>query len=496
MHIMHLKEFAGKTSRLKYTDADKMKYFSCRIQNLCEMILRDCCIELEDSAEGMEKAASSTNHVGYLEFRQLIPNDIGRQCQQICSSSEESILKTFLAIVPYLIQTIKKIFVERISEVQNGLRGLPEDMLERFVSNVRDVEQNNTSYGIRKLLCVVCDILEQLCLYNCGKQPTAAIKRWGKHLAFLDILEFLEPFFQHCPQDVRLHKRLELFSGCQRDIASGRTDMANELLMCGFSNVSRSLIDFAKFDPLKLVRFELTDSTNSPVSCHCENVKYDRDCETFSQQFDVKKESEDEIQLHAIARVHVNGKICKKGAFQSVMMLNASGEEAFDRCRTPFVEVTVLKLKDNNFKNLQVVLCSTQKEKLSEVLDVLRRELGADLLDLRRPEVTQCPLTIRTVAAKVGAVVNFQLVYKWGMDAVVLDSKDFVTFADFSASCTSVPEVELVGKRNCYFIEFGSSKCSFFGLLLFVCLFVFMGKSPNHGKSLAIHWQSVHIDGI
>ena len=462
MHIMHLKEFAVKISCLECKSVDLMKHFSRKIHILCKTILRDCCIELEDSAEGVEAAASSTDHVGYLEIRRPVPDNIGRKYQQIYSSSEESIIKTFLAIVPYLIQNIKEIFVdERISEVQNGLKGLPEEILERFVSIVRNVERDNTRNGIGQLLCVVCDILEQLCLDNCGKKPTTYIKRLGKHLAILPILDLLEPFFQHCRQDVRLHRRLELFLGYQRDVTSGRVDIADDALMRDFSNVSLSLIHFAKFDPSKLVRFELTDPTNCPVTCHREKVKYDGHRDTFSQQFNVKKESDDELQLHAIACVHVDGRICKKGAFQSIMMLNASGEEAFERCRLHFIEITVRKLKDYDLKNLRVVLCSTEKEKLSELLGVLKRELGANLLHLRRPEVTQCSLTMRTVAAKVGAVVSLRLVYKWGTEAVVLDSKDFVTPADF------------VGKTNCYCDDFGSSKRSFLlVVVVWLCVFI------------------------
>ena len=127
MHVRHLRELATKLSGLQRENAELMKYFSVKIQTLCKMALRDCCMEKENSVEGVERAALSTNPVRHLEIHRAIPKDIAQKYQQVCSSSEESIIKIFLAIVPNLIQNIKEIFVdENISEVQNGLRGLSE----------------------------------------------------------------------------------------------------------------------------------------------------------------------------------------------------------------------------------------------------------------------------------------------------------------------------------------------------------------------------------
>ena len=452
MHVSHLRELATKISGLQFENAELMKYFSVKVQTLCKVVLRDFCMELEGSVEGVERAALSPNPLGYLENHRAIPKDIARKYHQLCSSSEESIIKVFLAIVPNLIQSVKEIFVdENISEAQNGLRGLPEDRLEQFLSNVRDAEKNVRT---RQLVCVVCEILEQLCLENCGKQPTTEIISWGATLAIPSMLSFLKHFFQHHQQGIRLHKRLELFSMRTKDIISDQVGTADEVFMRDFSNVTLSLIHFAKFSPSKVVRFELTGPTNSPVIRDSENndhnVHYDRHHETFSQWFEIRKESEDELRLYANALVHVDGRICKKGAFQSVITINTSAEEAFDACMTHFIDVTAMKLQDDS-ENLRVVLCSTQKEKVSEVLEVLKRKLSEEVSNFMPSEVTQCHLTIRSITSKAETVLSLRLFYKWGSEAVGVDSKDFVSLADSSVGEACTPEVQFVGKMKLYY---------------------------------------------
>ena len=216
------------------------------------------------------------------------------------------------------------------------------------------------------------------------------------------------------------------------------------------ANLTLSLIHFAKFSPSKLVRFELTGSTNSPVTCDRENnndnIHYDRHHETFSQWFEIRKESEDELRLHANALVHVDGRICNKGAFQSVIAICATAEEAFDACMTHFIDVTAMKLKDNDSENLRVVLCSTQKEKVREVLEVLKRKLSEEVVYFRQSEVTQCHLTIRSITSEAETFLSLRLFYKWGSDAVGLDSKDFVSLAVSSVGGACTPEVQFVGK--------------------------------------------------
>ena len=461
--MRHLRDLATKISGLQYANADLTKYFSGKIQTLCKTVLQDCCIELESSGEGIERAASSTNLICYLQMQRRIPNDILRNYQRICSSSAECIIKTFLDILPRLIQTVKEIFFDELfSQVQNGLRGLCEGTMEQFVSNIRDAERNNR---IRQLVCEVCKILEQLCLKNCRQQSTADIKKWGNSLAILSMLDFLRPFFQNFVQDVRLHKRLELFSGHLRDIVSDLVDVTDEDFMRDFSNLSRSLIHFAKFDPSKLVRFDLLDSANSPVTSTRESVEYDKYQETFSQRFHIKNESEDELQLHAVALVHVDAKIRKIGAFQSVILLAASAVDVLDESVSRFDNVTTMRMEGEDSERLQVVLCSTQKEQLSEVLDVLTGKLSKELIDLRQSQITQCHLTMRSVAGREGSVLSFRLIYKWGSEAVFLDSResDFVALADSSANGACIPEVQLVGKTHLliYSLRFGQFNMHF-----------------------------------
>ena len=318
--------------------------------------------------------------------------------------------------------------------------------MEQFLPSLRDAEKNIRN---PKLVCVVCEILERLCLENCGKQPTTEIVRWSETLAIPSMLSFLKLFFQNHEQGIRLDKRLELFSRRLKDIISDQVDTADEVFIRDISNVTLSLIHFAKFSPSKLVRFELTGSTNSPMTCGRENnndnVHYDRHHETFSQCSEIRKESEDELRPHANALVHIDRRICKKGAFQSVITINASAKKAFDACMTHFIDVTAMKLKDNDSEKLRVVLCSTQKEKVREVLEVLKQKVSK-VADFSQSEVTQCHLTMRSIMSEAETVLSLRLFYEWGCNAVGLDSKDFVSLTDSSVGGVCTPEVQFVGK--------------------------------------------------
>ncbi len=448
MHIRNLRELAVKISNLKIENAELMQYFTGKIQTLCKSVLGDCCIELKNSVEDVERAASSEDHVNYLEVHQRISQETASKYQQMCSSSTESIVKNFLGIVPHLIQDIKAIFRDEIvPDVQNGLKGLHNETLEQLVSNVREAERNNK---IRQLVCEVCKILEELCVKNCDSQhSTNLIHKWGSSLGVLPMLDFLKPFFQGCPQDVRLYKRLELFACRIRDIMSDIVEV-DEVFMRDVFDVSSSLIRFAKFDPAKLVRFELTDSTKNSVRCKSEGVKYDSHNDTFSELLFLRKEGEEELLLHAVACVYVKGLPCRIGAFQSVIMLPAFVEAAFDSCmagKIPDVahNVTVTKVEVKDSQKIQVVLCSTQKEKLSMLLDHLKRELR-DMEDWKGSQVTQCPLTMRTFSVKPGTVVYLRLAYKWESEAVLLESEDFVPHANSYAESACTPEVRFEGK--------------------------------------------------
>ena len=456
MHIRHLRELAVKIRELKIEDVDLMRYFTGKIESLCRTILTDCCIQLAKSPEEAERAASSEDHANYLQVYQKISRDTASKYKQMCSSTEESIASTnFLAFVPHLIQDIKVIFRdEMIPEVQNGLRGLPKDTLNRMASHLRDAERESK---IRQLVCEVCKILEELCVNNCDSQhPADLIRKWGRSLGIWSMLEFLKPFFQKSSKDVRLHKRLELFSCCTRDIMSD-VGNADQVSMLGFFDVSFSLIHFAKFDPAKLVRFELTDSTNLPVTSGSE-VLYDCHNDTFSQEFYLQKALEGELLLHAVARVHVEGHVQQIGAFQSVITLPVSQEKTFDAClntcmtRVSFNNIAVAKLEVKETKNIQVALCSTQKLTLVSLLDDLRKEPELQVVDWKGCQVTSCNLTVRTVVhTKPNTVLILRLVYKWKSRAVFLDSKDFVAHADPSAESASIPEVRVKGTFILFF---------------------------------------------
>ena len=216
------------------------------------MVLTDCCIELEKSPQGVERAASSTNHVVYPKVHRLL--HVSECLQQITgSSSAEGITKSFLQIVPDLIQTIKEIFIsEKNSNLQNGLRGLPHE------TNVRAAEKDN---GVLKLIGGLSEVLQRLCLENRGKLHTTEIKKWGSSLAILPMLDFLKPFFQNCPEHVRLHERLELLAGNMKRIFTDSQQFADEVFRRDLTNLSISLIHFAKSksNSSNLVRFELTE---------------------------------------------------------------------------------------------------------------------------------------------------------------------------------------------------------------------------------------------
>lgn len=119
-------------------------------------------------------------------------------------------------------------------------------------------------------------------------------------------------------------------------------------------------------------------------------------------------------------------------------MLAASSKSALKECVTCFHDVTVVMTEVKGSGILRVVFFAAHKEKLLELLDVLRKELREHVVDLNRSEVTQCPLSLRSVTSKTDAVLSLRLVYEWGSEAVFLDSKDFVMS---SPSTSRVPSV-------------------------------------------------------
>ncbi|CAH3160628.1 unnamed protein product [Porites lobata] len=450
MHIRRLRKLATKITGLQVHNTDLVRYFSRKATILCNSVLRDCCLELNQ-----DEAFSSSNNADsfvkqFIENRQPMLEDISTKYKLVCSQSDESRTSIFLAIVPHLMQTIKHIFVDHKKLVpHSGLNGLHEENVDQFLTSVLNARQNNR---FRDLVYVECQILEKLCMKNHSKKPVAEITKWSKSLAIEQMLNFLERFFKHCLHDIRLHKRLGLFSYRLRDTLLTDDKEVDEDYMQDFANVLLSLVDFAKFHPSKLVRFELVDSkssTLSSTSSDVENLVHDEYDDTYSQTFSIKKVSEDELQLGAAACVHIDGSICKKGAFQSVIMLNRSGMDEFNRCMSRFApaDIAVVKMEAENKHsgNLQIVLYASQKEKLSELIRVFKRELSEDMLDLRQSEVSRCYLSMRCIDFTKEKVLRLRLVYKWGSEAVALDSNDFVTFSDCSAGGACLPEVKRFG---------------------------------------------------
>ena len=297
MYIRNLRKLATKIMGLERQTAESCEHFTSQIKSLCKRMVRDCCIELEDTPEAVETAASElfSNHLDYPENHPSRPgNDVTRKCQEIFSLSGEKAIKAFLVIVPQVIQNVKEIFVDvRMPEVQNGLRGFPKGMLGNFLTEVRNAEQSNRG---RQLFSIISEILEELCLSKYDETPAATIKMWGQQLAIFVMLNSLKSSFQHCQHHIKLHKRLELLSYCTRDILSDKVNTTDEYFVRDMSNFALSLIHFAKFSESKLESFESTDSTNSPLTCHSGNVQYNGQLETFSQQFQMMKVSEGKMQ--------------------------------------------------------------------------------------------------------------------------------------------------------------------------------------------------------
>lgn len=199
-----------------------------------------------------------------------------------------------------------------------------------------------------------------------------------------------------------------------------------------FYNVSLNLIKSATFDPSKLVRFEITDSTNSPVTCYSEAIKYDRPHDTFSQQFEIRKGSEDELQLGATARVHLDGRIHNVGAFESVIVLSSLSGEELDHFPISTLPAAV-RTERTGSGNIRIVLSSTRKKTISEALCVLQRELGDDIVDKGQVEIAESHLKLRCFFEAAG-LARLRLLYKWRSEAISVESKDFVAIGESSAT--------------------------------------------------------------
>ena len=441
MYIKHLRELATTFLGLQHKDPNTMKNLGIETKKICNSVLRDCCIEMATSKDDLDLITSTKNYARLLVSHRRLPEEVALKHEQLCSASEESIEESFLMIVPQLVQVIKEIFRdERIPRVQNGLQGVPDEMINKIASDILDAAQAKSTLC---LMSEVCKILESLCLNNNDNRSTEAqIQAWGGCAMIPVMLDFLERFFQSI-EARKLYKRLEMFSASLRDIMSSPSAFEGSFLD-DFHNVAVGLLKFAKFDPSQLVVFELIDPTNSSTTQGNDELKYDKSQDTYSQQFWISKESDDELQLEAVAHVHINGHICIIGAFESLIILPVSCSESIDRVPIAFLSVAV-KRERNDSGNLRVTLYSAQKENVRKALQHLENQLG-DLVDLKRTEITQSPLKLSSFA-KAGTVVRLCLVHKWGTESLVLDKyrNDFVALADSTAGGACVPDPEITG---------------------------------------------------
>ncbi|KAJ7388407.1 hypothetical protein OS493_037799 [Desmophyllum pertusum] len=315
LHVGNLRELAVTIKGLQHNDPHMMKHLGRKIKTLCNSVLRDCCIEMATSEMGFD--LTTENYATFLVFHKRISEDVEKKYKKMHSPSTEdsSTRDIFLMIVPQLIQTIKEIFRdERIPQAQSGLRGIADKaIIDKIASDIQEAAQIK---NISRLLCEVCKILENLCLNNNDNRSTDEILEWGGSNSIIIMLQFLQNFFQ-CFEAQRLYMRLRVFSWSIREIHSNPTAFEGSFLR-DFHNVALSLLQFAKFDPSQLVRFELIIPTNSSNTQDNGVLKYDKLNETYSQQFWIRKESEDELHLKAIAHVHMRGHIRSIGARRNV----------------------------------------------------------------------------------------------------------------------------------------------------------------------------------
>ena len=371
MDIEHLRELAVTIEGLQHKDPNMMKYLGNEIKKFCNSVLRDCCIEIATSKDDLDLAPSIENCLSLLEFHRQISEDFAKKYKQMCLSPEESVTGKFLIIVDSFVQAIKDIFrEEKIPQIQSGMRGVSEEStIQTLSSNIQKAAQNKSIFS---LITEVCNILENLCLNNNHSRTTEdEIHKWNRSASVFVMLNFLDKFFQS-PEARRLRKRLEVFSVSLRDIISNPAAFEGNFLH-DFQNVALSLLKFAKFDPSQLVRFELIDPNNSSSTQGNDGLEYDKSQETFSQLFWIRKESEDELQLEAVAHVNINGHIRSIGSFESVITLPASCSEAIDRILIHSLSKAI-KRKYDDSGNLRVTLYSTQKESVRKALQHLEND--------------------------------------------------------------------------------------------------------------------------
>ena len=446
MYITHLRELASTIEGLTHTDHDLMKYLGNEITYLCRSVFRDCCLEMANTKEDLEWATSTENHTDILATHRRISKEVSKLYKQMRFFSEESITVNFLSIVPDLVQPVKEIFRDKnIAQVQSGMRGVAEEVtLTKITSEIQEAKKNKKIF---RLFTAVSNILECLCHSNNDDRSQITedkIREWGSSVMIIRMLDFLEKFFETEGSDAqRLRQRLRIFSVYLKDIMADRKAFEG-IFLSDFHNVALSLLTFAKFDPSQLVRFELNDPSNSSNNQCNDVLKYDKSKEIFSQFFWVSKTSQDDLQLEAVAHVHIHGHLRSIGAFESIITLPTSCSEVIDKLPIGSLSIAVKREHDDLSQKLRVTLYATQKDNIRKALKYLEQELGDEVVDLKKGNITQSHLKARSFA-KAGTVVRLRLIHKWGSETIALDSNDFVALADSTAGGACVPDLETTG---------------------------------------------------
>ena len=280
MHIRNLRQVVGKEKQCKNAEIKKM-YFPTEMQAVCKMALEDCLIELEGS------------ELDDFAERQ---KSIQERYDMICSSSaSESISETCQIDIPKLVQDIKEIFHHKSkTDEPNGLRGLFGEEVDAFRSKIKAAQEDK---NLGRIVAEVANVLAKLCENNrCDQTNASKIQMWRTNVMIPCMLDFLEKFFARCRQDLRLLKRLRNLSEKQNEIIDG-CQKGNEPLLKDASNTAMRLIDFAKFEPSKLVRFQLNSSAGPHVPYKSGIIRHNKNNDVFSQEFTITEGPSEELQL-------------------------------------------------------------------------------------------------------------------------------------------------------------------------------------------------------
>ena len=447
MHITHLRELATSILGLNHEDRDMMKYLENEIRNLCRSILRDCCIEIANSKEDMKWASSIENHTNILVTKGIVSNEVSQRYKAMFSSAENVVKDNFLRLVPHLVQAVKDIFRdESIPLSQSGMRGLDEETVTRIASAIQNAAKDKK---ILSLFIQVSNILEKLCHEN-NNNPSQStdekIQEWGRSVMVITMLDSLEDIFETAGSDPRrLRERLRVASLYLKDIMLDPKAYEG-IFLRDFHNLSLSLLKFSKFDPSQLVRFELIDPNDSSNTQSKDLLKYQMFLSRrmrFSQLFWINKESEGDLKLEAVAHVHIDGHHRKIGAFESTITIPQACSEVIDKLLNASLPVAVERNYDF-WEEIRVTLYSTQKQNVRKALEYLERELGEEVVDLKKEKIAESHLKCRSFA-KAGTDVKLRLIHEWGSETIGLESDDFLALADSRAGGACMPDSETAG---------------------------------------------------